>query len=241
MDCSAQRRNPSSVLWQLENPQAGVANLRGELAARGVGPDRLYWSSRTSIVHHLARCATMSDAIGANDGGAGLGVDTRQYNAHTTATDLLWGGAVYLTVPGALQAARVAAGLAVAHGVPDLITHSEKEYEDVAAELSARPPDAAVRELGRACYYLRSAGENSTRGNGRARPPCAIGAATLQMLGKTAWQAGGHWRQASTAQFGWLQAAVAAGRQPPSPLFDGEAWVRALEEQLASIWSRQEN
>ena len=225
------------MLWQLENPQAGVANLCGELAARGIGSDRLHWSTRTSIVHHLARCATMSDAIGAKAGGAGLGVDTRQYNAHTTATDLLWGGAVYLTVAGELQAARVAAGLAVAHGVPDLVTHSEKEYEDVAADLSSRAPDAAIRELGRACGYLTSGAAESATGNRRTRDACAVGAATVQLLSKMAWQAGGRWRQASTAQFGWLQDAVATGRQPPSPLFDGKAWDRALESQLARIWA----
>jgi hypothetical protein len=33
--CPLQRRNPNSVLWQLANPQAGVANLCGELAANG--------------------------------------------------------------------------------------------------------------------------------------------------------------------------------------------------------------
>ena len=228
------------MLWQLENPQAGVANLRGELAARGIGSNRLYWSSRTSIVHHLTRCATMSDAIGATAGGAGLGVDTRQYNAHTTATDLLWGGAVYLTVAGELQAARVAAGLAVAHGVPDLVTHSEKEYEDVAVDLSSRAPDAVVRELGRACDYLSRGAADPARGNTRKRETCPVGPATVQLLIKTSWQAG-RWRQASTVQFGWLQDAVAGDRQAPSPLFDGEAWVHALEGQLARIWAQQEN
>jgi hypothetical protein len=183
----------------------------------------------------------MSDAIGANSGGVGLGVDTRQYNAHTTATDLLWGGAVYLTVAGELQAARVAAGLAVAHGVPDLVTHSEKEYEDVAVDLSSRAPDAAVRELDRACDYLRSGGADPASENMRTREACAIGPATVQLLSKIAWQAGGRWRQASTAQFGWLQNAVAGDRQALSPLFDGEAWVHALEGQLARVWAQQEN
>jgi hypothetical protein len=188
----------------------------------------------------------MSDEIGARSGGAGLGVDTRQYNAHTTATDLLWGGVVYLTVAGDPQAARVAAGLAIAHGVPDLVTHSEKEYEDVAADLSYRPADAALQELKRSSHCdsdgsePMDVSESSSLGGGD-RQKRAIGRATVRMLGSAAWQAGGHWRQASTTQFGWLQKAVATGTKEGSlsPLFDGAAWVGALEEQLASAWARQ--
>lgn len=185
------------------------------LCCQGIGTRRLHWSGRTSIPNHLARGATMSDAIGASGGGAGLGVDTRQYNAHTTATDLLWGGAVYLTVAGEPQAARVAAGLAIAQGVPDLVTHSEKEYEDVAADLSCRAPDATLREVHR------------FGGTGVA--------ATERLLGSVGWQAG-RWRQASMAQFGWLQKAVMEGKTS-MPLFDGVKWVGALEEQLAKAWA----
>ena len=39
----------------------------------------------------------------------------------------------------------------------------------------------------------------------------------------------------------WLQKVVAAGTKEGSlsPLFDGAAWVGALEEQLASAWARR--
>ena len=117
-------------------------------------------------------------------------------------------------MPGDPLAARVAAGLAIAHGVPELVTHSEKEYEDVAADLSCRHPDATLREL--------------------ERLGVRVGRGTARLLGSGGWQAG-RWRAASTAEFAWLQDRVAEGKAS-RPLFDGAAWVRALEGQLATVW-----
>ena len=85
-------------------------------------------------------------AVPALDGGpakVSLGLDTRQCSAHAGARKFL-GGSVflqpYLTLAGGALAQRVAASLAVAHGVPEMVTHSEKEYEDAAVELSTAVP-----------------------------------------------------------------------------------------------------
>ena len=126
------------------------------------------------------------------------------------------------------------------------LLNKQKEYEDVAADLSYRPADAALQELKRSSHCDSDGSEpmdvfESSSLGGGDRQKRAIGRATVRMLGSAAWQAGGHWRQASTAQFGWLQKAVATGTKEGSlsPLFDGAAWVGALEEQLASAWARQ--
>ena len=55
-----------------------------------------------------------------------------QYNGHTTAADALWAGVPMLTLPGAKQIGRTAAGFAVALGCNDMVAASVKEFEDEA-------------------------------------------------------------------------------------------------------------
>ena len=118
----------SSVLWLFEdNPQAAI-NLRQHAAAAGIDPQRLIFAKRISAPDHLARQKL-----------ADLFLDTGPYNAHTTASDALWVGLPVLTCLGHCFAARVAASLLFAHGVPELVTGSLKEYEEKAIELAESP------------------------------------------------------------------------------------------------------
>lgn len=172
-----------------------------------VGQQRLWWSDRVSIPAHLMRGVAMASAAG---NGGGLGLDTRQYNAHTTATDLLWGGTPYITMAGDAFAARVAASLAISHGVPGLLVHSAKEYEDIATQLSGAPSNTHFRH---------------NQGN-----------RTAQLLVKTA-SGGSQWHPASPTQFRWLQLRVEAGRQD-APLFNLRSFVSALETRLRIAWRR---
>ena len=206
------RRHPSAVLWQLKNPTVGARFLAEEFCAQGVAPDQLWWSDRVSIPEHLARGVAMAHDF---SDGAGLGLDTLQYNAHTTATDLLWGGTPFLTVAGGAFAGRVAASLALAHGVPGLLAHSVKEYEDVAAALSG------------ASGTHRSSTPTTKRDMFRAT-------AALQVKVE---RGGTRWNAASPAQFRWLQSQVAAGRAR-APLFDTAAFVAALETRVRVAWER---
>ena len=122
-----------SVLWLFEdNPQA-AENLRMHAAKAGVDPSRLIFAKRMQVSDHLAR-QTLAD----------LFLDTGPYNAHTTASDALWVGLPVLTCLGNCFAARVAASLLTAHGVPELITHSLDEYEQKAIELSSNPTSLAL-------------------------------------------------------------------------------------------------
>ncbi len=119
-----------SVLWLLHaNPDAS-ANLQREATRRGVDARRLVFAPRLPVEEHLARQRL-----------ADLFLDTLPYNAHTTASDALWVGLPVLTCLGEAFAARVAASLLRAVGLPELVTASLVDYEAMALHL-ARSPDA---------------------------------------------------------------------------------------------------
>jgi protein O-GlcNAc transferase len=61
------------------------------------------------------------------------------YNAHTTASDALWAGLPVVTCLGQTFAARVAASLLHALGLPQLITESQQAFEAKAIELATQP------------------------------------------------------------------------------------------------------
>jgi len=119
-------RTDNSVLWLAQNDPVTARNLRREAVLRGVGAERLVFSSRVeSRAQHLARLRC-----------ADLFLDTLPYNAHATATDALWAGLPLITLCGESFAARVGASLLAAIGLPELITSTPKQYEDLAVELA---------------------------------------------------------------------------------------------------------
>lgn len=129
-------RVEGSVLWLLKSNQWAEANLRSELANRGIDPARLVFAETMPLADHLARhrCAD-------------LFLDTFNYNAHTTASDALWAGLPLITKQGKGFAARVASSLLTAVNLEELITHSEEAYEQLALELALSPEKiAAVRK-----------------------------------------------------------------------------------------------
>ncbi len=70
---------------------------------------------------------------------ADLFLDTRYYNAHTTASDALWAGLPLVTCPHSTFAGRVATSLLHAIGLPELATNSMQDYEQFALKLAANP------------------------------------------------------------------------------------------------------
>lgn len=135
-DCWARILNAveGSVLWlSVTNPTA-VANLRREIGARGLNPDRLVFARQLPLMgEHLARLRL-----------ADLFLDTLPYNAHTTAGDALWAGLPVLTCIGETFAGRVAASLLNAIGLPELITTTLKAYEELAIDLPMHPEKLAA-------------------------------------------------------------------------------------------------
>jgi predicted O-linked N-acetylglucosamine transferase (SPINDLY family) len=70
---------------------------------------------------------------------ADLFLDTAPYNAHTTASDALWMGLPVVTCEGRTFPSRVAASLLHAVGLPELVTYSLAEYEELARTFADEP------------------------------------------------------------------------------------------------------
>jgi len=117
-----------SVLWLLEDNPWAAGNLRKEAVRRGISPDRLVFARPVSVPEHLARQSL-----------ADLFLDTLPYNAHTTASDALWVGLPLLTRTGESFASRVGASLLRAVGLPELVTATAQEFEQLAVELALNP------------------------------------------------------------------------------------------------------
>ncbi|MGC1251302.1 MAG: hypothetical protein WA889_10620, partial [Xanthobacteraceae bacterium] len=121
-----------SVLWLLDANAAATNNLRKEAVARGINSERLIFANRIPLAEHLARHRL-----------ANLFLDTLPCNAHATASDALWAGLPVLTCLGETFAGRVAASLLHAIHLPELITTTLEEYEDLAIELATNPEKLA--------------------------------------------------------------------------------------------------
>jgi len=122
---------PGSVLWLSQVNEAASRNLQREAEANGVTRNRLVFAPFiASPADHLARLSL-----------ADLFLDTRPYNAHSTAVDALWAGVPVLTLPGATFAGRVAASLLHAAGLPEMIADTIENYEALALELAQSPSE----------------------------------------------------------------------------------------------------
>ena len=116
---------PDSVLWLPEGEPEARANIQREAEKRGFG-ERLVFAARASDpAVHLGRLAL-----------ADLGLDTRPYNMHATACDMLWAGVPIVTAPGETLASRVGASLLTALGLPELIVADLDAYRDLAIGLA---------------------------------------------------------------------------------------------------------
>ena len=114
-----------SVLWLLVENSTARENLKKEAAKRNIDESRIIFAKIMPLADHLARhrCAD-------------LFIDTFPYTAHTTCSDALWAGLPVVTRIGNSFASRVSASLLNAIGLPELISHSKKEFENLALELA---------------------------------------------------------------------------------------------------------
>jgi predicted O-linked N-acetylglucosamine transferase (SPINDLY family) len=127
------RQTPGSVLWLLRDDESAAENLRREAQAREIDPNRLVFAGRMPLAQHLER-HRLADVF----------LDTLPYNAHTTACDALWAGVPVLTRIGESFAARGAASIVTAIGLPEMIVRSQAEYEAMAIELATNPDKLAA-------------------------------------------------------------------------------------------------
>lgn len=121
-------RVPDSVLFLYAGNAAAQGNLRKAARRSGIEADRIVFGGRLPSPEYLARYRA-----------ADLFLDTLPYNAGTTASDALWAGLPVLTRVGEAFAARIAASLLEAVGLPELITATQDEYETLAIDLAANP------------------------------------------------------------------------------------------------------
>lgn len=130
------KRVDNSVLWLLAKAGGFEENIRNEALKRGVDPKRIIFAKHMPLPEHLARVAQ-----------ADLFLDSLPCNAHTTASDALWVNVPVVTCVGSTFAGRVGQSVLNAIEMPELVTHSLSEYEELAFKL-ASDKDAlkAVRE-----------------------------------------------------------------------------------------------
>jgi predicted O-linked N-acetylglucosamine transferase (SPINDLY family) len=118
-----------SILWlKIDNNDTARENLRNAALKRGVDPSRIIFAEYLSMDEHLARYAL-----------ADIFLDTFNFNAHTTACDTLWAGTPIVTKLGKSFVSRVAGSLLTAIDIPELITNSELEYENLILKLASSP------------------------------------------------------------------------------------------------------
>jgi len=128
------RQLDNSILWLSKPNETAVRNLKREVQNRGVDPDRIIFAQRVPLNEdHLARHQL-----------ANLFLDTLPYNAHTTASDALWAGLPVLTCLGETFAGRVTSSLLNAIGLPELITTTLEDYEQMAMYLARQPEKLAA-------------------------------------------------------------------------------------------------
>lgn len=129
------REVEGSVLWLLRSNPWAETNLRKAARAAGIDDARIIFAERMPHLEHLARQQL-----------ADLFLDTFNVNAHTTASDALWAGLPVVTRIGEQFAARVAASILRAAGLPELIAETDAAYEALALRLATdRDALAALR------------------------------------------------------------------------------------------------
>ena len=121
-------RTPNSVLWLLADNDRARSNLEKYAEEHGVKRERLVFAPRVPVADYLARFDV-----------ADLFLDLFPFNGGTTAADALWMGLPIVTCSGRSFASRMAGSLLQAIGLPELITTSVADYEELAVDLAHNP------------------------------------------------------------------------------------------------------
>lgn len=114
-----------SVLWLHEKNALQVKNLKKEAEMVGINPDRLIFTGTMPIDEHLERHAL-----------ADIALDTFIYNGGITTSLSLASNVPVVTLQGDRYISRMSSSLLSAVSLPELITHSSDQYEDLAIALA---------------------------------------------------------------------------------------------------------
>lgn len=126
------QRVPGSALYLVAGSPTVARHLRDEALARGIAADRLVFGPRIATPDYRARYRV-----------ADLFLDTLPYNGGATVSDALWAGLPVLCCAGETFAGRIAASLLLAADLPELVTRSLADYEELAVALAREPPRLA--------------------------------------------------------------------------------------------------
>lgn len=119
------KRVSGSILWLQCVSSEVESNLKRAAEEQGVEARRMVFSPRLAKEDHLARLQL-----------ADLALDTRTVNGAATTSDALWAGVPVITVRGRHFASRMSASLLSAIGLPELVTSSLEDYEELAVSLA---------------------------------------------------------------------------------------------------------
>lgn len=120
---------PNSILWLFTGKHNQAReNICKFAQTEGLDLERLIFADHLPIKHHLKRLSF-----------ADLFLDTKIYNAHTTAMDALWAGVPVLTCPGKAFASRVAASQLRSLGMEESIAKNWDDYAKMAITLGLNP------------------------------------------------------------------------------------------------------
>jgi len=116
---------PHSKLWLLRFNDEACVNIKKRAIALGVDESRIVFADNMTKDEHLARLKI-----------ADLFLDTRPYNAHTTASDALYVGIPLITMKGDSFASRVAESLLANVALEKLAAKNLVEYEEEVLKLA---------------------------------------------------------------------------------------------------------
>ena len=125
---------PNSVIWLLDSNDIATINLKNAALSQGIDSSRLIFTKREKVDpnYEIERVSKYLSSYRL----ANLFLDTWPYNAGTTAIDALWAGLPILTKSGMATTSRMANSALHAIDLKELITHTEKEYKDLAIKLA---------------------------------------------------------------------------------------------------------
>src|SRR4030042_799639 len=131
------KKVPRSALWLNEDFEEAKINLAKEAQKRGGEWNRLLFCKRVLFGEHLERVSR-----------ADIALDTFHYNGGATTSNALWAGVPVVTMQGNNYISRMSSSLLIAVGIPDLITHSYEEYENLVVSLANNPKKLnAIRSI----------------------------------------------------------------------------------------------
>jgi len=136
------KRVPRTKLWLLKFDPDAEINLRKEARRHGVDPSRL-------VVHDFfpLQWEFIVKSM------AAVFLDTPVFNAHTTASDVLWAGLPILAIPGNNFAQRVSSSFLRSTQLELLNARTLADYEEIAVHLATHP--AVIKRLKRHLRRVR--------------------------------------------------------------------------------------